>query len=107
MYALKIEVDADAALHKRLAAGTEGPSRKHEHGQDEDVDSVPVSVGNPRVEHINGIVHLYRESSDNADPGSSAPSLPVRTKLHLLPYTTTIYTSHSYVLKVRQTRGAA
>ncbi len=77
MYALKIELN-DGKLQTTPASGPDG-SRKHvvpEDEQVEDVEAIPVSVGNPRVEHISGIVHLYRESGPNA-PGSSAPALPV------------------------------
>lgn len=75
MYALKIEVDGGDASQKRPAVSTEVPNKERE--QSENVDSVPVSVGNPRVEHINGLVHLYRESHGGDEAGTSVQSLPV------------------------------
>jgi hypothetical protein len=69
MYALKIEVDAKESF----------PSARTERtlSQVEDSEAIPVSVGNPRVEHLNGIVHLYRDFHGGSEPGSSAPMLPV------------------------------
>ena len=54
-------------------------------------DAISVTAGNPSVEHLTGIVHLYRclspeltgrrqSSQDRAEAGNSASVLPVRTQ---------------------------
>lgn len=71
MYALKIEVDRDCG-NGSCAATTSGEDRGA------DVEEIQVSAGNPRVEHLTGIVHLYRQTNgrDEAED-TSGPALPV------------------------------
>ena len=77
MYALKIEVKPnDGGASETL--GTRS-------GQDAEVDEIQVSAGNPRVEHLTGIVHLYRQTRDRDEAEGSAPAVPVRSKKLAFP----------------------
>jgi BRCA1-associated protein len=42
----------------------------------ETVDQVSFSAGNPRVEHITGVVHLYRHTADNTQLAQSSEDPP-------------------------------
>lgn len=69
MYVLKIEVKSeDGAESSAPGTGDE---------QDAEVDEVQVSAGNPRVEHLTGIVHLYRQTKGRDEAEGSAPAVPV------------------------------
>ena len=71
MYALKIEVDRERGDASCLAT-TSGEDRGA------DVEEIQVSAGNPRVEHLTGIVHLYRQTRGREEAeGTSGPALPV------------------------------
>jgi len=43
------------------------------HAEDTDIDLLNFSAGNPRVEHITGVVHLYRHLIDDQDDAGLAP----------------------------------
>ena len=70
MYALQIEVKGgDSSTSATSATGGDD--------LEVDIDEIQVSAGNPRVEHLTGIVHLYRQTKGRDDAGASAPALPV------------------------------
>ena len=69
MYNLKIEVKSEDGAESSTP-GTRGE-------QDAEVDEVQVSAGNPRVEHLTGIVHLYRQTKGRDETEGSAPEVPV------------------------------
>jgi BRCA1-associated protein len=72
MYVLKIEVKKEVAADSSAT----GPGGE----QDAEVDEVQVSAGNPRVEHLTGIVHLYRQTKGRDEGEASAPAVPVNYK---------------------------
>ena len=41
-------------------------------------DSISFSAGNPRVEHITGVVHLFRQVPVGQEAAVIPPALPVR-----------------------------
>ena len=64
MFALKVELrnrEKDSA-HQLASDALLEPSA--ETLSDFSQDTIPVSAGNPRVEHTTGLVHLYREFED-------------------------------------------
>jgi hypothetical protein len=84
MYSLRIEAQQRRAAEIDMGARheTSKAPAKHSDGAAEEpeellgaelpegADSVEFSVGNPRVEHITGVVHLYREVQQG--PGTAA-----------------------------------
>lgn len=44
---------------------------------DDQIDSIAFSAGNPRVEHITGVVHLFKEVPASSQPVGPIPALPV------------------------------
>lgn len=82
MYALKIEIKSQnkgdctatssSAEHDVPANVLDAVCCSHR-----DVDEIQVSVGNPRVEHLTGIVHLYRQTRGRDEAGTSSSDLPV------------------------------
>jgi BRCA1-associated protein len=85
MYSLVVRGKEDIAAAKGAAtsAGEQaspppsGAASPRAAGKDlQEVDQVAVSAGNPRVEHVTGVVHLYRHiPADAAQPsGEAAPS---------------------------------
>jgi hypothetical protein len=92
MYAVRVSgssvdeaLSAQASqLAEQLIAEQAGSSRSA--APDADLSEVSFSAGNPRVEHLTGTVHLYRqvlsrEEADHAGPGS----LPVRPRRPVEP----------------------
>ena len=82
MYAAKVKLGLapPAALEaQRDEAAGELPEREEGEG----IDSIAFSAGNPRVEHITGIVHLFKEVPQGSQALSPLPALPV-SPLHLL-----------------------
>lgn len=66
-----IQVELESRVMEALVGNTEGD---YEEGALEaDVDELKFSFGNPRVEHITGVVHLFKNSL-NATDGQASPS---------------------------------
>lgn len=99
MYSLRIEAERRTAQGVNLASAAEfpplpaaapaAPDRDDEEEEDEDAhdeletelpasaDGVPFSSGNPRVEHITGVVHLYRElAHEPRQPSTNTATSP-------------------------------
>lgn len=78
MYAVKVEVKNDKT-GEGSSASTSGaflvPDVDAGPCSNAEVDEIQVSVGNPRVEHLTGIVHLYRQTHE---AGTFSPKLPVQ-----------------------------
>ena len=85
MYAVKVRLTDQA---KSTEPGEEsGPSLPSNREAGCDTGTIQVSAGNPRVEHVTGLIHLYRELGDRGrgagGPNSSLPvSDPLRTYNH-------------------------
>lgn len=72
MYHLRIEL---AARKMSELVPTEDNDYMEVFKEPLDMECVEFSVGNPRVEHITGVVHLYKENSHvqrNQEPWRSA-----------------------------------
>lgn len=81
MYAAKVKLrltPPTALDTQRDEAAGELPERE----ETEDIESIAFSAGNPRVEHITGIVHLFKEVPQGSQALSPLPALPV-SPLHL------------------------
>ena len=59
MYALKVEVSRAASTSAQ--ANPSGPTLTPSSESADSTETIQVSAGNPRVEHINGVIHLYRQ----------------------------------------------
>jgi BRCA1-associated protein len=86
MYSLRIEAQQRRAAEIDMRARQELSSQRHSEKEAEEPDeligaelpegaeSVEFSVGNPRVEHITGVVHLYRElQQGHVSTGTGGP----------------------------------
>ena len=75
---MKVKV-TDQARSSSLTEGVEesGPSLPSSSEPVDDTETIQVSAGNPRVEHIAGLIHLYRELGERSTTGGARPSLPV------------------------------
>lgn len=91
MFALKVELqERDEGLASQLASDAiiqPSPGGLEDLSQ----DSIPVSAGNPRVEHAIGVVHLYRELEDEVDDQHDHVHLPV-SDICIARYTLIIFT---------------
>ena len=59
MYALKVEVNSEASTSAH--AEPSGPLFNPSSESACNTETIQISAGNPRVEHITGLVHLYRQ----------------------------------------------
>ncbi|CAK0773568.1 hypothetical protein CVIRNUC_004079 [Coccomyxa viridis] len=59
MYALKVEVSHEASTSAQ--AEPSGPTLTPSSESAQKPETIQVSAGNPRVEHITGLIHLYRQ----------------------------------------------
>ena len=59
MYALKVEVSREASTSAQ--AEPSGPTLTPSSESAQTTETIQVSAGNPRVEHITGLIHLYRQ----------------------------------------------
>ena len=59
MYALKVEVSREASTSAQ--AEPSGPTLTPSSESAHKTETIQVSAGNPRVEHITGLIHLYRQ----------------------------------------------
>lgn len=80
MYAVKIEVNSGKTGEGSSASSSGVPSADAGPCSNADVDEIQVSVGNPRVEHVTGIVHLYRQTHGRDEAGTFSPKLPVQAR---------------------------
>jgi hypothetical protein len=69
MYTLLVEKEKSKA--KDTATKENAEAKQGDAG--DSTESIAFSAGNPRVEHITGVVHLYRDLSENASD-EAAPS---------------------------------
>jgi hypothetical protein len=72
MYAVRLRVDPKAAktdgeVSKVAQEVTNSLIEDLPLAKDADVSSIPISAGNPRVEHVTGVVHLYKEIPTRAE----------------------------------------
>ncbi len=76
MYAVKVRLTDQA---KSTQPGEQsGPSLLSSREASCETETIQVSAGNPRVEHITGLVHLYRDLGDRSRAVDGAKSsLPV------------------------------
>ena len=78
MYAIKIEVENENVGESSSASTSAAlvPGSLPDAGlcSNADVDEIHVSVGNPRVEHITGVVHLYRQTHGRDEAGTFSPN---------------------------------
>ena len=82
MYAAKVKLGQTAArfFEERPENATESTLVE----DNDDVESVAFSAGNPRVEHITGLVHLFKEVPKGPQALNPLPALPVSLNLFLL-----------------------
>lgn len=76
MYHLKVQELADRRMSELVP--TEGNDFMEVFREPLDKECVEFSVGNPRVEHITGIVHLYKRNSPvygSREPWKAAPEI--------------------------------
>ena len=85
MYAVKVRLTDQA---KTTQPGEEsGPSLPSSREAGCDTETIQVSAGNPRVEHVTGLIHLYRELGDRSRAvGGANSSLPVSDHLRVGNY---------------------
>lgn len=81
MYAVTVEVKSEGRGKSNTASSsaTSLPASVLDAGQSSngDIEEIQVSVGNPRVEHLTGTVHLYRQTHGRDDAGPFSAKLPV------------------------------
>lgn len=81
MYAVKVEVKNRGTGVSNTASSSAAslPASVLDAGQSSnaDIEEIQVSVGNPRVEHLTGIVHLYRQTHGRDEAGPFSAKLPV------------------------------
>jgi BRCA1-associated protein len=91
MYTLLVKKSSSKA---KAPSKKENAEAKQEKGGDagNSTESIAFSAGNPRVEHITGVVHLYRDLSENAVDEATTPSAQqVQALLRLACMTTFKY----------------
>ena len=74
MYAAKVKVQGQQsteAAREPLESGGLPDTQRAD-------DSISFSAGNPRVEHITGVVHLFRQVPVGQEAAALPPALPVR-----------------------------
>ena len=82
MYVIKVKLTKEAGTCGQTElAGESGPSLASASLADGDTETIQVSAGNPRVEHVTGLVHLYRELGKRGNAGRAKPSLAVSDHL--------------------------
>lgn len=74
MYAAKVKVGLLLAKDAEARAPDKANSKS---SHEPELEAVAFSAGNPRVEHISGIVHLFREVPANNQASVPLPALPV------------------------------
>ncbi|CAL8470200.1 g9742 [Coccomyxa elongata] len=80
MYAVKVEVKSEGRGESNTASSSASslPASVLAAGQSSngDIEEIQVSVGNPRVEHLTGTVHLYRQTHGRDEAGPFSAKLP-------------------------------
>lgn len=76
MYAAKVKLGIGPDSHANREASDQ--SEMSTSGSNDRIETLAFSAGNPRVEHITGIVHLYREVPANSQSLGPPPALPVK-----------------------------
>lgn len=74
MYAVKVKLQGSQPAEE-ATPDTASPSA---HAAEERDDVISFSAGNPRVEHVTGVVHLFRHVPNGPDAATPASSLPVK-----------------------------
>jgi BRCA1-associated protein len=94
MYSIKIAsssgVEEGSKEAAQVTAGStsgEGSRTVAGSGQPDELESIEFSVGNPRVEHITGLVHIYRELPPRGAGGGEASDAPAPGSLPVRPVT--------------------
>ena len=75
MYAAKVKIGLKGAGPDEIAseAAEDVPGLSIS----DEVDTITFSAGNPRVEHVTGVVHLFKEVPATSQPIGPLPALPV------------------------------
>lgn len=82
MYAVKVKVTGEASTSSASdAVKNSGTSLLNSNEGDRETETIQVSAGNPRVEHITGLIHLYRQLGERSSAGEARPLRPVSTQL--------------------------